>query len=63
MAVDNPSELSEHEVVQQILCYLETDTVIFISDVINYKVFHNEFLFLIFNLNCLNRLIMSWKNY
>lgn len=35
LAVDNPSGLSEHEVVQQILSYLETDTVFFISDVIN----------------------------
>ncbi|XP_060847814.1 ATP synthase mitochondrial F1 complex assembly factor 2 isoform X1 [Rhopalosiphum padi] len=35
LAVDNPSDLSEHEVVQQILSYLETDTVFFISDTDN----------------------------
>lgn len=34
LAVDNPSDLTEHDVVQQILSYLETDTVFFISDVI-----------------------------
>ncbi|VVC36956.1 ATP12, ATP synthase F1-assembly protein,Orthogonal Bundle domain in ATP12 [Cinara cedri] len=32
LTVDNPSGLSENDAVQQILSYLETDTVFFISD-------------------------------
>jgi len=32
LAVDNPSNLTEHDVVSQILTYLESDTVFFISD-------------------------------